>query len=47
MVDVVRCFVGINVCDYGGIGGLKIVFICNLGVVYIVVSYDGVVVSNS
>ncbi|MCD8292367.1 MAG: TonB-dependent receptor [Prevotellaceae bacterium] len=46
MADAVRRFAGVNVKDYGGIGGLKTVSIRNMGAAHTAVSYDGVVVSN-
>ena len=47
MADAVRRFAGVNVRDYGGIGGLKTVSVRNMGAAHTAVSYDGVVVSNT
>lgn len=46
MADAVRRFAGVDVKDYGGIGGLKTVSIRNMGAAHTAVSYDGVAVSN-
>lgn len=45
--DVVRHFAGVNLRDYGGAGGLKTVSVRGLGASHTVVSYDGIVVSNT
>lgn len=47
MADAVRRFAGVNVRDYGGIGGLKTVSVRNMGAAHTAVSYDGLVVSNT
>lgn len=46
MADAVKRFAGVNVKDYGGIGGLKTVSVRNLGTQHTTVSYDGIPVSN-
>ena len=45
--DAVKHFTGINVRDYGGIGGMKTVSVRNLGAHHTAVSYDGVTVSDA
>ncbi len=47
VADAVKRFAGVNVRDYGGIGGLKTVSIHNLGAHHTAVSYDGVSISNT
>lgn len=44
--DVSKYFAGVNVKDYGGIGGLKTVSIRGLGALHTGVSYDGVMMSD-
>lgn len=44
--EVVRGFSGVNIRDYGGIGGVKTVSIRSLGAQHTAVSYDGVAMSN-
>jgi outer membrane cobalamin receptor len=44
--DAVKYFSGVQVKDYGGVGGLKTVSIRSLGANYTAVSYDGVAVSD-
>lgn len=46
LADGVKRFAGVNVKDYGGIGGMKTVSIHNLGAHHTGVSYDGVCLSN-
>ncbi len=46
LADAVRRFIGTNVKDYGGVGGLKTVSVRGLGAAHTAVSYDGVVVSD-
>ncbi len=46
LADAVRRFAGVNVRDYGGLGGLKTVSVRNMGAAHTGVSYDGVPVSN-
>ena len=45
--DAVKRFAGVNVRDYGGIGGMKTVSVHNLGAHHTAVSYDGLTVSNT
>jgi outer membrane cobalamin receptor len=45
--EAVRCFSGVTVKDYGGIGGLKTVSIRSLGAHHTAVSYDGVSVADA
>lgn len=47
LADAVRQFAGVNVRDYGGIGGMKTVSVHNLGAAHTAVSYDGITVSNT
>lgn len=47
IADAVRRLAGVNVKDYGGIGGLKTVSIRSLGAEHTAVAYDGVAVSNT
>ena len=42
--DAVKFFSGIQIKDYGGIGGLKTISIRSLGANYSAISYDGIVV---
>ncbi len=45
--EAVRTFSGVNITDYGGVGGVKTVSVRSLGAHHTSVSYDGVVVSNA
>jgi len=45
--DAVKKFAGVNVRDYGGLGGMKTVSVRNLGAHHTGVSYDGITVSNT
>lgn len=45
--EVVRGFSGVNIRDYGGIGGVKTVSIRSLGAQHTAVAYDGVAMSNA
>lgn len=45
--DAVRTFAGVNITDYGGLGGVKTVSVRSLGAHHTAVSYDGVIVSNA
>lgn len=47
VADAVRNFSGINVKDYGGIGGLKTVSVRSLGATHTAVQYDGVPVTDA
>ena len=44
--DAVKFFSGVQVKDYGGIGGLKTVSLRSLGANYTTVAYDGIVMSD-
>jgi len=44
--DVVKLFSGVNVKDYGGIGGLKTVSVRSLGAEHTAVSYDGITIND-
>jgi len=44
--DAVKYFSGVQVKDYGGVGGLKTVSIRSLGANYTAVAYDGITVSD-
>ncbi len=45
--QAVSTFSGVNITDYGGVGGVKTVSVRSLGAHHTAVSYDGVVVSNA
>ncbi|MFR9534808.1 MAG: TonB-dependent receptor plug domain-containing protein [Rikenellaceae bacterium] len=47
LYEAVRTFSGVNITDYGGVGGVKTVSVRSLGAHHTAVSYDGVVVSNA
>ena len=47
LADGVKRFAGVNVRDYGGVGGMKTVSIRNLGAHHTGVSYDGICMSNT
>lgn len=47
LADAVRLFVGTEVRDYGGIGGMKTVSVRSLGAHHTAVSYDGLTQSNT
>lgn len=44
--DLLKFFPGVNVKDYGGIGGLKTVSVRSLGATHTAVSYDGISLSD-
>ena len=46
IADAVRRFSGVNIRDYGGVGGLKTVSVRNMGASHTAVSYDGAPVDN-
>lgn len=46
LYEAVRGFAGVNVRDYGGIGGVKTVSIRSLGAQHTAVSYDGIPMSD-
>ena len=45
--DVLKYMAGVNVRDYGGVGGLKTVSVRGMGAKHTAVSYDGVLVSDA
>lgn len=47
VAEAVKHFAGVQVRDYGGIGGLKTVGVRGLGAMHTGVSYDGVMIGNS
>lgn len=47
VADAIRNFSGVNIKDYGGIGGLKTVSVRSLGANHTGVQYDGVQISDS
>ena len=47
VADAVKRMSGVDVHDYGGVGGLKTVSVRGLGAKHTAVSYDGVVVSDA
>ncbi|MCR4994404.1 MAG: TonB-dependent receptor [Bacteroidales bacterium] len=47
LADAVKLFVGAEVHDYGGIGGMKTVSVRSLGAHHTAVSYDGLTLSNT
>ncbi len=46
VADAIRNFAGVNVKDYGGIGGLKTVSVRGLGANHTAVLYDGVAIND-
>lgn len=47
LADAVKRMTGVDVHDYGGVGGLKTVSVRGLGAKHTAVSYDGLVLSNA
>lgn len=45
--EAISTFSGVNITDYGGVGGVKTVSVRSLGAQHTAVSYDGVIVSNA
>ena len=45
--EAVKTFSGVQIKDYGGIGGVKTVSVRSMGVQHTAVSYDGVTLSNA
>ena len=45
--EAVKTFSGVQIKDYGGIGGVKTVSVRSLGTQHTAVSYDGVTISNA
>lgn len=47
VADAVRNFAGVNIKDYGGIGGLKTISVRGLGADHLAVLYDGVAINDA
>ena len=47
VADAIRDFAGVNIKDYGGIGGLKTVSVRGLGADHVAVLYDGVAINDA
>lgn len=47
VADALRYFSGVQVKDYGGVGGLKTVNIRSLGSQHLGISYDGILIGNA
>ena len=47
VADAIRDFAGVNIKDYGGIGGLKTVSVRSLGADHLAVLYDGVQINDA
>jgi len=47
VADAIRDFAGVNIKDYGGIGGLKTVSVRSLGANHLAVLYDGVQINDA
>lgn len=47
VADAIRDFAGVNIKDYGGIGGLKTVSVRSLGAGHLAVLYDGVQINDA
>src|ERR1700760_2891168 len=47
VADAIRDFAGVNIKDYGGIGGLKTVSVRSLGANHLGVFYDGVEINDA
>ena len=47
VADAIRYFSGIQIKDYGGIGGLKTVNIRSMGTQHVGVFYDGIQLGNT
>ncbi|OOQ62124.1 TonB-dependent receptor plug domain-containing protein [Mucilaginibacter pedocola] len=47
VADAVRNFAGVNIKDYGGIGGLKTVSVRSLGAAHTAVMFDGIQVNDA
>ena len=47
VADAIRDFSGVNIKDYGGIGGLKTVAVRSLGAGHLAVLYDGVQINDA
>jgi outer membrane cobalamin receptor len=47
VADAMRYFSGIQLKDYGGVGGIKTVDVRSMGTNHLAVSYDGIVLGNA
>lgn len=47
LYEAVRTFSGVNLKDYGGIGGVKTVSVRNMGSQHTAICYDGITISNA
>ena len=47
VADAMRYFSGIQIKDYGGVGGIKTVDVRSMGTNHLAVSYDGIVLGNA
>src|SRR5205823_3491705 len=47
VADAVRNFSGVNIKDYGGIGGLKTISVRSLGAEHTAVLYDGIQINDA
>ena len=47
MADALRFFAGVQLKDYGGVGGIKTVNIRSMGTNHVGVFYDGIQLSNA
>ena len=47
VADAIRYFAGVQLKDYGGVGGVKTVDVRSMGTNHLAVSYDGIVLGNA
>ena len=47
VADAMRYFSGVQLKDYGGVGGVKTVDVRSMGTNHLAVSYDGIVLGNA
>ena len=47
VAEALKQFAGVNVKDYGGVGGMKTVSVRSLGAAHTAVSYDGILLSDA
>src|SRR5436190_10543782 len=47
VADALRYFAGVQVKDYGGVGGLKTINVRSLGTQHVGIFYDGIELSNA
>ena len=47
VADALRYFSGVQLKDYGGVGGVKTVDVRSMGTNHLAVSYDGIVLGNA